>query len=337
MDTELREPKQITATAEEERSPVFSPDGDSILFVSDRDSRSEIYRATRGDKAKFWWQNEHFKIERLTNDGEQKTGLAWSPDGSHVAFIKGRGELCVMTPDGKTIQSILKSFTVPEFDWSPDGKWLVYSADDADFNRDVFIVPIDSSKPPFNVSRHPRNDSNPVWSPDGKVIAFTGQRGDERDIFYVWLRNEDEEKASRDRSIEKAIEKMAKGRKVGDRDSDDAKTDTPRPRPEPRKPVVVSIDWNGLHDRIHRVSNPGVTETGLFWSADSKKLLFSATIDGKSGIYSIEIPDDLKPKSFTTQSLSHARWLRRGNQVVGLANGLPTSVGVDPLSGRPKA
>ncbi len=41
MDTELREPKQMTATPEEERDPVFSPKGDSVLFVSDQGGQSE--------------------------------------------------------------------------------------------------------------------------------------------------------------------------------------------------------------------------------------------------------------------------------------------------------
>jgi tricorn protease len=338
MDTELREPKRVTSTPEEERSPVFSPDGDSLLFVSDRDGRCEIYRVMRADGNKFWWQNDNFKLEKLTNDGAQKSNLTWSPDRAHVAFVKGRGDLCVMTPDGKEVKTILNSITHPEYDWSPDGKWLVYSADDADFNRDIFVVPIDGSRPPFNVSRHPRNDHNPVWSPDGKVIAFTGQRGEERDIFYVWLRAEDEEKGSRERTLEKALEKMNKGRRPAS------------PRPAPRtegegsakadesKPVKtpVAIDWEGMHERIHRVSIPEVTESNLMWSPDSKKLLFTGTVEGKAGTYAIEIPDNVKPVAFGTQVVAQARWLSKGNQIVGLVAGVPISVAIDPLSGRPR-
>ena len=39
MDTELREPRQVTSTPEEERQPVFSPDGESLWFVSDAEGR----------------------------------------------------------------------------------------------------------------------------------------------------------------------------------------------------------------------------------------------------------------------------------------------------------
>lgn len=340
MDTELREPKRVTNTPEEERSPIFSPDGDAVLFVSDRDGRCEIYRALKANGHAFWWQNDNFKIDKLTSDGAQKSNLTWSPDRAHVAFVKGRGDLCVMAPDGKEIKTILNSFTHPEYDWSPDGKWLVYSADDADFNRDIFIVPIDGSRPPFNVSRHPRNDHIPVWSPDGKVIAFTGQRGEERDIFYVWLRAEDEEKGSRERSLEKALDKMNKGRGLpaGSRPTPRSGGDGPAKTEEttkPAKPPVV-IDWDGIHERIHRITIPEVNEANLMWSPDSKKLLFTGTVEGRAGTYSLEIPDNVKPTLFATQVIAQARWLSKGNQIVGLLGGLPISLAIDPITGRPR-
>src|SRR5262249_25117490 len=68
MDTELKEPRQVTATAEEERDPVFSPQGDALLFVSDQGGQPDVWRAERADAAKDWWQNTAFKLDRLTND-----------------------------------------------------------------------------------------------------------------------------------------------------------------------------------------------------------------------------------------------------------------------------
>jgi tricorn protease len=326
MDTELLEPKQVTNTAEEERAPVFSPDGDSLLVVSDQGGQSDVVRVEKGDPTAFWWQNSTFKNERITNDADVESDLKWSPDGSKVAFVKGRGDLCVMDAKGKGAKAIVKSWDRPEFDWSPDGLWLVYAQDDNDFNRDVHIVPVDQSRPPFNISRHPDIDAEPVWSPDGKTIAFTGRRGDNQvDIYYVFVSKDDDEKETRDRKIEKAVDKITKARKKGAaKKADDDKKEEEATR-SAKKPVKVAIDFEGIHERIHQVALRDVNETNLFWSPDGKKLAFSATIEGRTGLFTIEIPDELKPKPLGTLPLAQARWLEQGNLIVGLSAGSPAS------------
>ncbi len=168
MDTELKEPRQVTSTPEEERDPAFAPKGDALWFVSDQGGQSDLWKASKGDGGKDWWQNTSFKLDRLTQDGEVEADLKWSPDGSKVAYLKGRGDLYVISAEGKDPKKLVESFDAPRFDWSPDGKWIVYAKADDDFNEDIWVAPVDGSKPPFNLSRHPDNEGNPVWSPDGK-------------------------------------------------------------------------------------------------------------------------------------------------------------------------
>ena len=159
MDTELREPRQVTFTAAEERDPVFSPDGDSLWYVSDREGQTDIWKARRADAAKYWWQNELFVEERITNDVEFEADLKWSPAGQRVAYLRARGELWTVNPEGKDPKQHLAAWDAPQYQWSPDGSMFVYAVFDQDFNRDVWIAPIDGSKPPLNLSRHPDRKS----------------------------------------------------------------------------------------------------------------------------------------------------------------------------------
>ena len=93
----------------------------------------------------------------------------------------------------------------------------------------------------------------------------------------------------------------------------------------PKVPDVV-IDFDGLNDRLKRVSIPNAQESSLFWSPDSKKLAFIATIEGQKGTYTIEPQEDLKPKKFSAITGSAPRWLDAGNQVVWIVAGSPASL-----------
>jgi len=347
MDTELREPRQITDTPEEELEPVFSPDGNFILFVSDQGGQSDIWKAKRADEEKYWWQNEEFKLERLTQDAEVDLRLRFNPEGSRFAFVKGSGDLWTMDTEGKDAKKLLDSWSVPQYDWSPDGKWIVYAIRDSDYNRDIWLISTDGSGEPFNLSKHPDNEFDPVWSPNGKLIAFTGRRVDrEVDIFFVWLAKEDNEKTKRDRTIEKALEKMKKVRKKKEKQEEETKSEKKEEEEKPaddkeaegkeedkedkekkeEEPPKVVIDFERIHERIHRVSIPNTSEGELLWSHDSKKLAFRATVDGKNGTYTIEIPDELKPKLLSTKTGSQARWIKQDDQILWLSNGVPGSL-----------
>lgn len=347
MDTELREPQPVTVTPEEERDPVFSADGDCLLYISDTQGKCDVWRAQRADPNAYWWRNQEFEHKRLTRDAEVESALRMSPQGDWISYVKGRGDLWVMNADGKDAQCLLHSWNRPQYDWSPDDRWIVYALDDNDFNRDVWIVPRDGSLDPVNVSRHPYNEGSPVWSPDGKIIAFTGDRLDrETDLFYVWLRAQDDEMSKRDRTLEKALKKMedkrkkkgnstqAKSKAVADPEDPNAAKKTTEPN-EPAPPQDKSeiedvedanrvvIDFENIHERIKRVAIPHSRPYSLFWSHDSKTLAFTASLDGKRGTYTISIPEELKPQRLTEKTGSQSRWLKEGNQIVWLSGGSP--------------
>lgn len=377
MDTELKEPQQVTRTAEEERGVEFSPDGKSIVYVSDSQGQTDIWKATRADDKKYWWENAQFTLTRVTNDAEVESRIHFTSDGKRIGYVKG-SDLWMADADGLNAKRVIESWDAPNYEFSPDGMWIVYSVSDEWFNEDVWVKPVDGSKPPFNLSRHPNNDGNPVWSPDGKMIAWTGKRGfEDVDIFYVHLRLEDEEQTKRERTLEKAREKIKNvgkssvlsrvlSRSTGSpssssrpKDGDEqatatppatpspkpaepapAKTEIPKPAQQATKPVAptpLRLDLEDIHERIHRVSISNSIETSLVWSPDSKKLAFHATVDGKKGTYTIEVPDDSKPKQIAPVTLLGAKWLKQDDQIVGLLESKPASLSARPSAPTPTA
>jgi tricorn protease len=321
MDTELKEPVQVTRTPEAERDPVFAPDFESIVFVSEAGARCDLWRVRRADRKRHWWQNRAFKRERLTNDIDPEMEPRFTPDG-RIAFLSLRGDLWTMAANGTDTRVLLRSWDPPAYSFSPDGKWIAYAVSDNDFNRDIWIMASDGSGEAVNVSRHPDWEANPVWSPDGRLLAFTGERAHrESDIYYVWLRKEDDDKSKRDRTLSKALEKM-KGRtkpKSGDQKKKKGKQE------KDRLPEVV-IDLEGIHERIRRISLPDTAESQLMWSPDSKRLAFRAQVGGKDGLYTVEVPDDLKPKQLTASPGTQGRWLEEGDQIVWLHRGRPAAL-----------
>lgn len=353
MDTELREPRRVTHTAEEERGVTFAPDGRSLWFVSDAEGQTDLWKATPKQPSKPWWENSAFDLLRITQDPAVESRLKFSRDGKRLAYLKDRGDLWLADGSGQNPRRLLTSWNPLDFDFSPDGQWLVYAQDDESFNSDIWLLPVDGARPAFNLSRHPDNDDAPIWSPDGKKIAWTGRRENgEIDLFYAWLRAEDGEQTKRERTLAKAREKFKKPtptQTAPPKPSQSpaakptttpkpapaqpptaqtaAKPEAPKPKPAAKPaPSSLRIDWEGLHDRIHRISIPNTSESGLVWSPDSKKIAFQATIDGKRGTYTVEPPDDVKPKLFGSPTFTSPQWLKEGDQIVGLSDGKLSSL-----------
>ncbi len=353
MDRILKEPVRVTNTPHRETSVAFSADGKRLFFVSDAGGEVDIWQATHEQEDNVWWLAKEFQLQQVTNDRAVESRLTLSPAGKHIAYLKGT-DLFVMDTDGTDHRRVVEAWSQPSFDWSPDGKWFVYATQDSDYNSDVWITPLDGTREPFNVSRHPDRDGNPVWSGDGKRIAFVSRRqGDESDIYYLNLQKGDEEKTARDKKLEEAIAAMKKkgpSRGNGSRADPSARSgDGGRrrrggrgrpgsaPTADPKAtatdanakkasdddkkkknaPVEVKIDFDGLLDRMHRISNPDSTESGLIWSPDGKKLAFSASVGGERGFYTVEFPDVGKPKKLASSGLRSARWLRQTKEIVG--------------------
>jgi tricorn protease len=343
METVLREPVQITSTAGFESHPMFVEKDRAILCVSCNDSRSDIVKITRKDESRYWWQNSEFNIVSLTQDAASKSELKLSPDRKKLAYIRDRGDLWLLDLELGTNEKIISGFSLRGFDFSPDSRWITYAQDDNDFNSDIWIKPLDGSAEAVNISRHPADEINPHWSPDGKVIAFTGRRADreEIDIYYVYLTLADHDEGPRNRKLSKTLEAFSKSRQDKNKteaasqqeenvnEGDPKETSDEKSSPDKNlETAKVVIDWEMIHRRIRQLSIPDSSEGILGWIPGSKKLLFTATVDGQKGTYQVEFPEELKPKKISAETGNLKGWLKSPERFLWISGGQLATVAV---------
>lgn len=296
MDTVVREPVQVTTgQGVLDNWAWFGPDDKSVYFIRDSGDRANIFRAVRADEKLPWWRNDKFRIEQLTDDDHARARLQLAPKGGLMAWVEAPGSLWVSKLDGTEPRRLFSSPVDLDFDWSPDGRWIVAAIQDSDDNRDVWIYSAGGEHAPYNLSRHPNWDGLPKWSPDGRVIAYVGRTYDnDLDLYYAWLREEDHGKLVKETEWLKASEEEQKEKKKAETNA--------------VPPVVTKIDFDGLCERVQRVKINCLGPDNLAWSSDSKALSFQGTVDGKAGTWKVYFPHPEKVESVSTSRGNWPRW-----------------------------
>jgi len=347
MDTEIRQPRRVDGGAKAfVRECEFSADGALLYYIVDRGDGSDLRVARRADEKRGWWENETFKLETRASDAQIRRNFKLSPEGTRCAWQDPRGRLFFAGTNGVVFAKGPTCLDEDGYDWSPDGKWVAAAYGDLNGNSDVWIVSVDGKREPYNVSRNFQWDGNPVWSPDGKMLAFTGQcaeeYGNER-LFYVYLRKEDEERETFDKRFEEARKKIPgaatntvetakksevkkdSAKKPNEKKTNEKKTAEKKPdgkkpeakKPEAKKVVEVKIDFDGLWERVHRLG--GTPASSPFFSHDSRTIAFSSS--GKT--MKVHVPDKLSPQKLFDKTGSTCAWLAKGDRVLRLVNGHP--------------
>ncbi len=117
----------------------WSPDGRTILFVSNRDGKDQIYLMNA----------DLTDVRRLTDTGSTNNMPSWSSDGTRIAFVSdrdGNDEICVMEADGSNVTRVTSN---PAHDWlptwSPDGTELLFASDRGGRELDVYATSLDGT------------------------------------------------------------------------------------------------------------------------------------------------------------------------------------------------
>jgi WD40 repeat protein len=148
-------------------SPSLSPDGKRVAMAYLRGPNAQSFQ--------LWTVSvDGQNLERVA--GGDVVSVAWSPDGSRIAYVDDSGltsssegavgDIYVVHPDGSDAHKVAQSFSGlgQEVVWAPDGKRIAFE----DKEQRLSIVDADGG----DAKALAPDGEAPAWSPDGKRLAF---------------------------------------------------------------------------------------------------------------------------------------------------------------------
>jgi hypothetical protein len=184
LNLQTGERVDLSQTDSNERTPRWSPDGQRLVFASERDGNREIYVA---DIAAASLGGNATNLRNLSQHKAPDWQPAWSPDGLRIAFSSYRDEnweLYLVNADGS---NLIRLTDHPENDfsptWSPDGSQLLF-ASRRFADADLFVLDVGTAEI-TQLTTSEWNEFDPAWSPDGRWIAYVTQHGDQGDVYVM--------------------------------------------------------------------------------------------------------------------------------------------------------
>jgi Tol biopolymer transport system component len=193
--------QRLTTNQGDHQLPAWSPDGQQIAFVANRDGPYQVYRLD----AACILQTATCQAEPLRPE-PGRTGVhaptwggpKWSPDGKRLAFLQrfNTGDTALFLADwrgGRAARLNPRQREIAAFAWSPDSRRIAYVAQRGHEGRTsmgVITVNCDDSSSGCqaddqDVLLSNVKYANPVWSPDGRWLAFEIIQASGWDIFVM--------------------------------------------------------------------------------------------------------------------------------------------------------
>jgi len=340
---------RITNTAANESQPVWMPNSNGLVYVSERDGKAHLYQynfTTRTEK-------------RLTNEDHDDTAPLFSPDGNQLAFSRDGKELRVLDLKSKKEKLVAKGYLGrPPFAasgsvaWSPDGKWLAFASFGAKSFRNISVVPASGGEAkPISFLANTFG-SNVSWSPDGRYILFnTLQRTENGQIARIDLvpqtprfredqfRELFQEELPKPNTPLNIIPARNRSARTNARPDTIMTTTAKKGRPNPKEVKVVFAD---IRQRLSLLP-VGVDVDEQLISRDGKFLLMIGTLAGQRNLYTFSLdemarePAVAKQLTSTSGYKSDPQFSPDGKTVYYLEQGRVQSIALDSRQVKPLA
>jgi dipeptidyl aminopeptidase/acylaminoacyl peptidase len=182
VDVDGARVRELTSGARNDSSPVWSPDGKRIAFLSDRDGTNQLH---------VMWLDTR-EVAQLTHLAQAPNGIKWSPDGKWIAFTSFAPDndpiLNVKLPERPRGAEWAKpAVIVDRLSWAADGRGPTPRG-----YTHVFVVDATLGGTPRQITsgkyNHGGFQGGFDWAADGKTIYVSGTRKPEAE----YLRNDSE-------------------------------------------------------------------------------------------------------------------------------------------------
>ncbi|MBW3564493.1 MAG: PDZ domain-containing protein [Acidobacteria bacterium] len=267
VPAEKGEPRILTRTpGVREHSPSWSPDGSTIIYLSDRSGEYEIWTRPADGSG---------EEKQLTRDGDTwRYAPMWSPDGRRIAYSDRRARLKVLdTATGRTIEIDMGRFSdITDYQWSGDSRWLTWTNESENTLSSVWVYSI-AAGTKHRLTSEDTDEANPVFDPEGRYLYFLSNRDfnltfsdyeftylftDARRV-YVGVLAKDGPALLLPESDEEPV--------TGD-EQDDSEESDEEPDPPAGAPKPVRIDPDGFENRVRAI--PGSPSNYRALSATTK-------------------------------------------------------------------
>lgn len=170
--------RQLTAGEESDATPVWAPDGFRLAFTSSRGGHGGSGASGKNDDKTVTLHvipvDAPGETVTLATRDEAFDGVAWSPDGHHLAFASRVRDKRYADGDDDASRPPRKIDRLfPRLD---SYGWTV------DRPQQLFVVPVDGSAAPQRVTRDRFDYGAPTWSPDGTRLAAAAARQPDFDL-----------------------------------------------------------------------------------------------------------------------------------------------------------
>ncbi len=171
---------------------AFPPDSNSSLNPAiSPDGRQVALSRSIGGNVDLWLQDltRSGARTRLTTAPTPDIYSVWSPDGERIAYsrvspISFFGIAAIPATGGEASTIFDGPSQEIPVDWSRDGRYILYRAQEVDGSIDLWALPMDGERQPFPVSEQPNaNERFGQISPNGKWVAFESNESGRYDVY----------------------------------------------------------------------------------------------------------------------------------------------------------